>query len=196
MSSELKTTPLDLSSRSKILGLAGPARCGKSTAGEYFVEKGFRQLSFAIHLKRAIAAMLNMSLDEVEFYKVNEQIKVPGFNANMRVMQQTLGTEWGRELIDPDIWVKCTEIEMLSGPAPVVITDVRFENEAAWIRDQGGIILHIDRPGLKSIEAQNHKSERGLDIKVCDWIIYNEGSVEDFRKSLAAAREHYDWMVS
>jgi len=201
MSNALKITPSDLSSRTNIIGVSGPARVGKDTAGEYLVNKGYRHLSFAIHLKRAISAMLGYSLDEVDRLKVMDKTHVPGFNVTMRHMQQTLGTEWGRDLIDPDMWVKCTEIEMLSGNNPkVVITDVRFENEAAWVRKMNGLVVHLSRNDRELTDNPGHASEAGIEFREGDIRVGNNGNVADLHfkidEILNPSGATYDWMAS
>ena len=88
-----------------------------------------------------------------------------------RIMLQTLGTEWGRNEVDQNIWidyllrtaktllhedgnVKRWSYDPLYGPVTaddehirgVVISDVRFENEFQAIRREGGSVIRILRP--------------------------------------------------
>ena len=62
----------------------------------------------------------------------------------------TYGTHLRRKL-DPDCWIKKIEPNVLSamvqGVTPV-ITDVRFGNEADWVRSLGGVMIHIEREGF------------------------------------------------
>ena len=198
MSSVLKTTHSDSTTATKMLvGFSGLGRSGKDTAGAYLIAKGYRHGSFAIHLKRALAAMFGMSLEEVEYWKQNDDANVPGFNMTMRVMQQTLGTEWGRDIIDPDCWVKLTEREFDTANTPMVITDVRFENEAKWIRSRGGLVCHLRREDRTAINNASHVSEAGINIPHGDdAVIDNNGTLDDLYASIEALREHYDWLVN
>jgi hypothetical protein len=59
----------------------------------------------------------------------------------------------------------------------IVFDDVRFENEAAMIRDMGGLIIHIDRGELVAAE---HVSELGIDDHDDDAFIDNDYSIDDF----------------
>lgn len=91
-----------------------------------------------------------------------------------RVMLQTLGTEWGRDAVGPNLWIDCllrtTAILMgetddltpytydqleglrprsLKGfklPAGVVVSDIRFENEFKQIHSAGGAVIRVIRP--------------------------------------------------
>ena len=51
-----------------------------------------------------------------------------------------------------------------NGPG-MVISDVRFDNEAAWIPAHGGRIIHVIRPDTKAVEA--HASEDGIEMRTC-----------------------------
>jgi CRP/FNR family transcriptional regulator len=57
---------------------------------------------------------------------------------------QTLGTEWGRQCMDADIWVRAwaARAALLTS---AVADDVRFQNEADMIRNLGGVIIRVMR---------------------------------------------------
>jgi hypothetical protein len=52
-----------------------------------------------------------------------------------------------------------------------IITDTRFPNEAQAIKDAGGIVIRVDRPGVSAINA--HPSETALDNWDFDYKIWN-----------------------
>lgn len=56
-----------------------------------------------------------------------------------------------------------------------IITDTRFRNEAQAIKDAGGIVIRVDRPGVKAIN--NHSSETGLDSWKFDHKIMNGSDI-------------------
>lgn len=90
---------------------------------------------------------------------------------------QTLGTEWGRECIAPDVWTRLT----LAGASlregrSVVIDDVRFPNEVVAIRALGGIVVRIERPGLV---PEDHPSGTAQAAIVADHTLANDGIVGD-----------------
>jgi hypothetical protein len=66
----------------------------------------------------------------------------------------------------------------------LVITDVRYENEAQRILDLGGVVWAIDRVGIKS---DGHASERPLPADLVDWTIYNDGTVADLERKVSQA---------
>ncbi len=60
---------------------------------------------------------------------------------------QTLGTEWGRNLIASDLWIRAWQHALANVPAgvPVVVDDCRFPNEADAVVAAGGICVRIER---------------------------------------------------
>lgn len=62
----------------------------------------------------------------------------------------------------------------------VIIKDVRFENEASFIRSHNGCIWHVKRDN--AIKVISHTSESGIEIKTADTVIHNNGSLEDLRR--------------
>jgi hypothetical protein len=98
------------------------------------------------------------------------------------VLAQRRGTEWGRS-IDPNFWVKVAaasmaEVMNIKGPDVVfVISDVRFDNEAQWVKDHGGVIWHIHRPAAQAVAA--HQSENGIRPELVDLNILNNNSLSD-----------------
>lgn len=62
----------------------------------------------------------------------------------------------------------------------VIIKDIRFENEADFIRSHHGSIWHVKRDN--AIKVINHTSENGIEIKHGDIVIHNNGSIEDLRR--------------
>ena len=59
----------------------------------------------------------------------------------------------------------------------VIIKDVRFENEAAFLRSHNGVIWHIKRDN--ALKVISHSSEKGIEVKSGDLVIENNGSLED-----------------
>jgi len=61
----------------------------------------------------------------------------------------------------------------------VIIKDIRYENEAAFLRARNGVIWHIIRD--KKIEVNSHSSEAGIQIQPYDLTIYNNGTMRDLQ---------------
>ena len=107
-------------------------------------------------------------------------------------MYQRIGTEVGRSL-DPNIWVKNAELFTKKHPGrTVVISDVRFSNEALWIRNKGGVVIHISRDKALRIHEHNHASEHGMDEKDYDLTIHNNGTIDELHEKLYSLTESSD----
>lgn len=180
-----------------IIGMMGAAGAGKDTAAERLVDlHSFEPWAFAQPIKDMIEALLiSCGLDHACLHEraLKEQ-PLPGLRVSPRQLMQTLGTEWGRNIISPDLWVRATEMALglwdLPRNAPVhdriVITDVRMPNEAAWVRSFGGVIVRIDRPGLAPIPLAHHASEASAGTIRADYIIINDGTVGELHERVDA----------
>jgi hypothetical protein len=165
----------------RIIGFAGPAGSGKDTCGAYFVERGWTRISFADPLKRGLKAM---GFGDPQMQWEKEKL-VPGLPVTWRHCAQTLGTEWGRQLIDPDLWVILAQRYMATAPAAkFVFTDVRFENEAKMIREAHGVIVHLEGRGTGT-SNDAHQSEQRLKNHLWDLNCNNSGSLSSLHDWLA-----------
>ncbi len=167
-----------------IIGLAGTAGSGKDTLGDYLVcQHGFTKLAFADPLRDMVVALLvHLGIDERDalWSLANDRLfkehPLPQIDRSPRQLMQTLGTEWGRNQVHPDLWLKIAQerIELTAGP--VVITDVRFSNEAQLVRDLGGKVWQLRRlnAGLPSM----HASEIPIRSAQIDRVLHNNGTPE------------------
>lgn len=129
-----------------IIGLCGPAKSGKSLAAEYLINNhGFARVRFAGPLKAMLAA-LGLSQEEIEGPLKERPCAMLGGKTPRHAMI-TLGTEWGRDMIDPDLWVNAwrAAVDRLPEGKPVVVEDCRFHNEAHTIRSCDGLLVRLDR---------------------------------------------------
>jgi hypothetical protein len=164
-----------------LIGLAGQARTGKDTAGTYLATRYcLRRLAFAEPIKRGIAAMLDEPYAVVAAWP--KEAAIDGLDVTPRQLFQTLGTDWGRNLVHPDLWISLLrrqwrEIRADPEYGGAVITDVRMPNEAAWIRREGGLVIHVtrdDRPAVRQ-----HVSEDPLPILEGDVSLPNNGTLDE-----------------
>lgn len=179
-----------------IIALSGPAGCGKSTVAEYLSENfGFRRVRFAGPLKemlRALYRSAGLEEDAIEARIEGPLKEIPDTllcGRTPRHAMQTLGTEW-RDLINRDLWSRIWLSSAMQGPC--VVEDMRFEHEYDVVKAHGGIVVRIDRPGMKKSHA--HSSEAGLPERcIFDYEIVNSGSLEDLferaREALYVLRE-------
>ena len=149
---------------STIIGLAGPKGVGKSTYANQLVfdmyktrewSDAIRIISFASPLKEMLGCIVHK-----DYIEDKERI-IPNLGVSARHCLQTLGTEWGRNLISDSIWIDITRHRIEESDATVfIIDDVRFDNEAEMIRDMGGEVWKLSRSGVNEDDA--HISESGV----------------------------------
>lgn len=165
-----------------LVGITGYAGSGKSTAARHLIDNhGFVPVKFAGPLK-SMMRCLGIGEAEIEGHLKELPSAILGGKTPREAMQ-TLGTEWGRAMISPNLWVNAAMSvvdTVLDHDGRVVIDDLRFENEAVAIKERGGIIIRIDRPGVGPVNA--HTSERNP-IRH-DWWIDNRSDIELFRLSI------------
>ena len=166
----------------RIVGFAGYAGSGKNVAAEAL---GGVVLGFADPLYAALAAMLGVSEASLRARATKELPMACG--KSPRDLLRTLGTEWGRQLVREDLWVwrarQRIEEAAATGAAVIAVCDVRFPNEAAFLRGLGGQIWWVDRPGMAQGE---HASDRALTAADADRVIRNDGSLEQLRWKVEA----------
>lgn len=180
-----------------LIGLVGLAQSGKDTAAAHLVERGdFVRVAFADPLREMLYALNPIvSFDGFEpvVYPVRlvETVDQCGWDEakqipEVRGLLQRLGTEAMRAQ-DPYFWIRRAGDnihEARRAGKHVVVTDVRFINEADFIVENGGHIIEVFRgtAGLSG-ETAKHKSEtemtEWLDNNFA-WYLRNEGTVEEF----------------
>jgi len=158
-----------------LIGIAGKAGVGKDTLGKFLCDEYHcMHYYFAKPLKEGAKIMFALTDEQI----ANKEVPIEPWGISPRKIWQLLGTEVGRG-IDPAIWIKNAEMFVKSVPGrTVVITDVRFDNEAIFIRNRGGVIINIVRDKDDIIENR-HSSEGGLRPDNIDLTIHNNGSIED-----------------
>lgn len=137
-----------------------------------------------------------------------------------RLILQLLGTEAGREIIHPQIWVNClmTDYEKLLIGAVAIVTDMRFKNELETISTEpGGYTVKILRKfslrfpeyaylensdnnyevpsKLKEVDPKlykvlKHVSETDLLESNVDFVIYNDSTLQDFKRKVVKVFEY------
>lgn len=165
-----------------LIGIAGRARSGKDTVANFIIAAvGGYRYGFADPIRAMLAAGLGVDMDD-PYWRSRKEDTIPALGVSPRRLLQTLGTEWGREVINPDLWVILAHQRLLSSGPGMVLTDVRFENEAAWVRKHGGLIIHVLRSDAKNVEA--HTSEAGIGVLDTDAQILNNGTLEELQLSV------------
>ena len=167
-----------------LIGLYSSApQCGKTTVASYLSGMGYVRLSFATPIKRMAQVLLTeLGYSAEEAYKLlheRKEEKLERISTTSRHVLQTLGTEFGRGCVHPQVWLMCAERALGNHRAegrPVVFDDCRFPDEAEFIRRLGGELWRIERPGNE--RQTDHTSEGGLDeYPLFDRRLVNDGSL-------------------
>lgn len=169
-----------------IIGFSASMGAGKSTAVEKLkdhVDK-LELVKFAGPL---------YEIQELIYDKIASVYTRPKSFVKDRKLLQWIGTDWGRETISNTIWLdlwktKVNSIRNSSLNASellIVCDDVRFDNEAELIKSVGGYVVQINcDKNHNRIDTTaglcNHKSEAGINPKLVDYIISNNGTLKEF----------------
>lgn len=185
-----------------IIGLAAKKQHGKDTFADYMVQfHGFEKLSFARPMKQSAAAALGVSVETLEALKENPLARVQlvdllggddlhdgnavcQIHADISVREylKFVGTQAHRHIPEfgEDVWVDMVEAK-LAGGGNYVIPDARFANEQRLVKEYGGVVVHIFRPGMP--DDDGHESEQ-VDHGLADFHIVNDGTLDDFCASI------------
>lgn len=198
-----------------IIGIAGKARSGKNQLAKFLIEefekkynRKFYEASFANELKHMCKFQFGLIDDQLWGGKKESADKrfprskwkhLDGGTMTHwtpREIMQEVGAFYRK--IDYDFWVKRLKEfvynESLKGNEDFIITDVRYINEAEFVKNKKGILVHINRDVANEIHGADHESETGLDVyEDFDIIINNNGSLSGLRR---ASHEAVDAIVS
>lgn len=174
----------------RIIGFNGTMGVGKSTAVgllEQYLIATFEQGSTLIKFAQPL-----YDIQEFIYERIYDVYERPETFVKDRKLLQWLGTDWGRGTISDTLWVdlwKARALRATSFNSVVICDDVRFNNEAATIKEMGGIVVKLtsnradDRIDTKS-GIVSHASEAGISDKYVDFIIENNGTLHEFETSL------------
>jgi len=167
-----------------ILGLHAHKRAGKDSLADMLQERlGYQKIAFATPLYRGLKVMFPFI--EPAYYEDRNKV-VPALGKSVNQLLQSLGTEWGRNMVNEGVWVYVagktfSNTHSSTLGANVVFTDIRYENEAQEVYALGGAVIHIVGRGSK---LNDHSSEIGIPDKYIDYTIRNDGTKEDLWKAL------------
>ncbi len=182
---------------SKIIGISGKINSGKDVTAEIiqlidYIDKHSRNWEFSsgyeLYMQQSdsfkvkyfadsLRKVINVLTDIPEELLKKRYVKdmSAGYSWNFRTYRELLqlvGTE-GLRSINEDVW--CTSLFCRYDPSQRwLIPDTRFQNEAKIIKDNGGIVIRIERD---SNQVSNHLSETDLDCYKFDKIISNNGTI-------------------
>lgn len=171
-----------------IIAFSGTVGSGKDTAGDYLVEKhGWKKLTFAEPLKLGIKHLFGLT-DEQLYDPQLKEVVDEDWGMSPREMMQKVGTDLLREHIDDNMFVttmikRVMEVDKDDTVKGIVITDVRFENEAAMVKEMYGKVVRLVRPDEEPrTKHYKHASEQNLPDY--DVLLKNAGSKEELYDAL------------
>lgn len=149
------------------IGITGLAGSGKDTAADFICkEYGYTRVSFAAPLK-AVCASLGWDSNKDELG---------------RKLLQDVGMAF--RLYNELTWINAID-KTLGSAEKYVFTDVRFENEANYIkRARNGVIIRVIRDKLAIKEMHSHISESGQSSIAANYVVLNNGSIETLNKQI------------
>lgn len=165
---------------------------GKDTAGKMAAEllqlggRKVRMDSFGRSLKEACRVIFGLTEEQTdgELRGVVDAF----WGLTPRAILQRVGTELFRERFDSDIWASVVERRLLADPeTDVVITDLRFPNEADMVKSVGGLVIRVDRSVPFEHPIDNHRSETSMaTYEHWNHVIDNGGTLEQLRQQVDA----------
>ena len=138
-----------------IIGISGFEGSGKNTLADILVrEFEFRNESFAGHLKDVLAAVFQWDRNMLEGtteQSRHDRLKVDkwwsdklGYSVTPKDVMRSVGTDLFRQHFDENIWVYSLE-KKLANSKNIVLSDVRFKNEAEMVKRLGGVLIRVKR---------------------------------------------------
>lgn len=203
-----------------VVAFTGRARAGKDTAAKYMNRKvaeynaqcepgdevAFVAEAYAGPLKSMIAMLLDfygkgaiLEHDTLAPYidgDLKEEV-IPEIGKSPREMLQTLGTEWGRDLVNENLWTNCmaSRINMYHNVQEmgykhlfIAITDARFDNEAEQLHAARIPLISISAEKRLAGQKMKHKSEAGL--RRFDSVVLNDTTIEEYERRLELVLQH------
>jgi hypothetical protein len=174
-----------------IIGLTGYAQSGKDSVANILVEQyGYTRFAFADKIRELLIETNPLIRDG---FRVESVVSAYGWDQakilfpEIRHLLQSLGVG-ARKLLGDDIWI----YQVLKDVHPtdkIVISDVRFINEAECISARGGDMWRIKRPGVGAVNA--HVSESDLDGYKVNKILSNGGTLEELELLVHTRMDSY-----
>lgn len=161
-----------------IVAFTGFKGSGKTTAAQAVAElDGWTKMSLADPLRDGVQAIFGFS-DEQMTDRALKETPDPVVGVSYRRAAQDVGL-FCRETYGEDFWIRVLDSRIKNTDDSVVIDDVRFLNEAEFVRSQGGAVIGIERPGVECDDDHPSETEmRDHWDDMVDGIIENGRAIE------------------
>jgi hypothetical protein len=150
-----------------LIALGNKARVGKDTFADNIKCHRF---SFA----RPVYAVMQEMQDSVHQVRVKDR-------PLLRKIASMMRKHYGDNVFVDEIHNKLAHFIPCNDGLPIVVTDMRFKIEWNMLRQLGFTMVRIDRPG---IVTDNHESECELDDMTYDYVLTNNGTLDDYTRNV------------
>jgi hypothetical protein len=183
----------------ELVGLVGEKQSGKSTVARMLVDEGWLEYAFATPLKD-ICGILGAPSSSLHGSADDKERIIPHLGVSGRQLMQSVGTELFRvtlprvlpSLLPRHLWVHLMRQQLekhQATDARIVVSDVRFDDEAQLILDMGGTLIRIVRPPAGGHRNEDpHQSESGLHHVQVHEVVENTGTVVQLQQRV------YKWL--
>jgi dephospho-CoA kinase len=192
-------------SKNMLIGIKGKMGAGKTTSSS-ILKKNYQCIEYAMAQPiKEIAKILGFT--ETELYGTQCQKLKPNayWGVSAREFLQKFGTDICRDYLPTKIpqmnnpWIRCFEIFCKQNHSEnIIVSDIRFLDEANAIKKCGGIIIEIYKTPKGKNACENvsdfetgefhdpefHASETEMDQIKVDYIIKNDQSLEFLQEEL------------
>lgn len=190
------------------VGVGGYKRCGKDTFTKLLIEElkkqniDARRRSLADTLKEECAEMIITELRKTarKFWgkytvviptkeELLSKMHSDEYKEQFRLLLQWWGTEFKRRMVDDAYWIDMVkEWADASTADVVVVSDVRFQNEIDFIKNNEGFRVWVYRDGC---EPSEHASENSIDINT-GWnlTVENNATIDELVNSVKFVALH------
>lgn len=182
---------------SDLIGFAGKPGSGKDTCADFLVQHhGFTKTAFAKPLKECCQNLFLLNDEQVNGNSKN--VLDSRYGMTPRELLQKLGTDFIREMISKTFWIDRFAEDFEHMAKPVVVSDVRFPNEADIIRRMGGIVIYVSRPMSKlqasTVPGSGHISENS-DVQP-DMTVLNDADIACLHKKLSSCLARHESSIA
>lgn len=190
---------------SSLIGVTGKKRNGKDEVARFLIQHhGYQRMALADELKQMVLDLDPLvvipddfdviAVDTVSPIRLSVLVERFGMEAaknvpEVRRLLQVFGTEVMRHR-DPEFWTNRLAAKIDATAAPVVVPDIRYDNEAEMIHERGGIIVKIVRPNMDDGDA--HASEAGVSPSLVDVTVSNDATLAQLHAKLAQLGPMWD----
>lgn len=189
------------------IGIIGKAGAGKSVVSRALSEHFGAPVVPFVRSLNAMAEPLfaDLGLDPALLTATQVIREIPRAELgglSVRQFQQKLGTEFGRDMVSPRLWVNAWRGRCMRCAinAFVIADGTRFAEEVAAIHDLDGITVGIIRPDSDhgtSAATQSHKSENAIQAREADVVLVNDGTAADLAGlAIKAVTSAIEWRGS